>query len=195
MGRFCDKCGNPISDNAAFCDKCGNPINNMQPNNVQQFIPNNVNMQTPKVKKKHGCLIGVGAFVCLCILVGIFGGGDDKPSTAERTVPQSTTTAVTTAKPTETTTTTTVSKQPEETKATEKPKQGFDEKTNITVKHGGLVYHIPSYFKEIETKNDKTIGYKYEENDGSFLYIEIGYLDSTNYSELNENIAKKLFSD
>ena len=84
MGRFCDKCGNPIADNAAFCDKCGNPINNMQPNNVQQFIPNNVNMQTPKVKKKHGCLIGVGVFVCLCILVGIFGGGDDKPSTAEQ---------------------------------------------------------------------------------------------------------------
>ena len=189
MGRFCDKCGSPINDNAAFCEKCGNQINNTQQNNVQ-FIPNNVNAQAPKAKKKHGCLIGVGVFVLLAIIIGIAGGNNDEPSTAERTVPEATTAVTTTAKPTETTTTTTAAAQPEETKA--ELKTGFDEKTNIEIKNGGLIYHLPNYYKEIENTDDKTVKYKYTEDDGSYVSVSFGYVPNPNGKELDEELAKKL---
>ena len=73
-------------------------------------------------------------------------------------------------------------------------KTGFNESTNILDKNGGLIYHIPNYFKKDKSKDDSKLSYTYKEKDGSFVTLMFSYIPPDHYEELNA-INAELFFD
>ena len=150
------------------------------------------------VQKKSGCLKGLliilGVLIGFIIIIMIAFGGDDK----EKSKSNSSKAATTKQNNDSIETTSPLSDEPkdEETSAADKsaPKSGFNEETNIEVKHGGLIYHLPNYFKEVENKDKNARTFKYQEKDGSFVSTTMGYVSPNNYFELNEANATQAFS-
>ncbi|EXM38714.1 hypothetical protein RASY3_08435 [Ruminococcus albus SY3] len=193
MSKFCQRCGTELPDDAQFCTKCG--YNFSGNNNMVYTVPQG---SSPlPVKKKGGCLKGLliilGVLIGFIIIIMIAFGGDDKDKSKNNSSKATTTKqnndSIETTSP--------LSDEPEEeeTSAADKPapKSGFNEETNIEVKNGGLIYHFPNYFKEVENKNNNERSFKYQEKDGSYVGHIVGYFAADNYFELNETNAQKAF--
>lgn len=196
MSKFCQRCGNELPDDAQFCTKCG--YNFSDNNNMVYTVPQG---SSPlPVKKKGGCLKGLliilGVLIGFIIIIMIAFGGDDKDKSKNNS--SKTTTTKQNRDSVETTSPLSDEPKDEEKSVANKPtpKSGFNEETNIEVKNGGLIYHLPDYYKETDTQTEGYVLYKHTESNGSFGAIGFQLYDGEMIKNgLTKESAKQIFEN
>lgn len=172
---YCPKCGKELNGNTCECG----------------YIMPGTNAAGGK--KPNGKVIVIAVAAVVLAVGGIIGlavsrsgadkdGSDKKPETAVTTVQTeaqptaetTVTTTETTTKPAETTTVTTT--VPE-------PKTGFDEATNIEVKNGGLIYHIPDYYENKSEGDSVSLKYQYAQENKTTAAVLMTYMQDELFND------------
>ena len=86
---YCKHCGKEISENAKFCDGCGNPLSDA-------CTPSDGNIGHKKKSKKRHPILGIILFIIgIFIFIGAFSGSSDEPKKIDTSSQPATTVSVT----------------------------------------------------------------------------------------------------
>lgn len=80
MAKFCQGCGNELSDDAVFCAKCGAKVDGSSPKEE-----NTPAEQEKKISTKKKIMIAAGVVLLFLLACGIFGGGGSSSNSGSGT--------------------------------------------------------------------------------------------------------------